>query len=242
MWSTDEILICFQGMLPADMPMPYPFVMAVDVSEKSHCCAPPQSPNFPLGGVEGAAIEKDRAEATVLENEQRVVTQKAEEELKQKKILKLHEQSEVKQEVAEELKRKNLSRIREQTATVFKEGDGVICFSFPEAHPNDLSRMKGGQGFTFDKDRKTYSKRVKMFGDPSGTDKLYDEVRQMGTAALLKPAVSSGSGSGRAGPACFFDEKSEYRIHQHSLTCWNKYANSVQDRQAYLVRRLCVCL
>ncbi len=67
------------------MPMPYPFVMEVDVSKKSHCCAPPQSPKFPLGGVEGAAIEKNRVEATVLENEERVVTQKAEEELKQKK-------------------------------------------------------------------------------------------------------------------------------------------------------------
>ena len=177
------------------------------------------------------------------EGEVSVSKQNAEEEQKRDSLIKEGEAKVIKQEVEEERKRKNFIRIRDQVATVIKEDDKVMCFSFPEANVGDISMKIGAQGFNFNRDKRMYFKRAKYDGDVTNAVS-YEMVVGMVSIPLatfvtplrLPEKLASGSGTRTTGRVHIFGPDTKYDIHGHDFPTFSKFGDSPTAQHAKLVK------
>ena len=212
---------------------------------------------FLLGGSAGEVTEKETVEAVQLA-ELRMIKQKAEEA---ERMMKQHTEEEeerkhdiekgklqaVKEEAKEELKRKLFIRVRDQVATAIQEDEGIVCFSFPEANPRDVKfTASSAEGFSFNKEQKTYFKRVKYSGDLTHAV-LYESVVNMASVPIRTPSgtpssspekqfPSPGSGKGSMTKPDVLGPNTKYEIRGHAIPTWCEHGDQPSDQASKLVR------
>ena len=153
----------------------------------------------------------------------------------------------VKEEAEQERKRKTFLRIQQQVATVDLE-DEEVRFTFPEANSKDLSVGHNGQGFSFDKGKNVYFKRVKK-GDLEGggfaasKDTTYEIVSRMTCIPVVRtpsatPSSSPEKASGGHGSRSVhtFLASTDYHVKGHNMNSWSKYGSKESAQESKLVR------
>jgi hypothetical protein len=154
----------------------------------------------------------------------------------------------VKEEAEQERKRKTFLRIQQQVATVDLEDEEVRLFTFPEANSKDLSVGHNGQGFSFDKGKNVYFKRVKK-GDLEGggfaasKDTTYEIVARMTCIPVVRtpsatPSSSPEKASGGHGSRSVhtFAANTDYHVKGHTVNLWSKYGSKESAQESKLVR------
>ena len=224
--------------------------------------------DFLLGGSAGEVTEKETVEAVQLA-ELRMIKQKAEEA---ERMMKQHTEEEeerkhdiekgklqavndiekgklqaVKEEEKEELKRKLFIRVRDQVATAIQEDEGIVCFSFSEANPRDVKfTANSAEGFSFNKEQRTYFKRVKYSGDLTHAV-LYESVVNMASVPIRTPSgtpssspekqfPSPGSGKGSMTKPDVLGPNTKYEIRGHAIPTWCEHGDQPSDQASKLVR------
>ncbi len=154
----------------------------------------------------------------------------------------------VKEEAEQERKRKAYLRIEQQVATVNLEDEEVARFTFPEANSKDLSVGHNGQGFSFDKVKNAYFKRVKQVdveggGFAASKDMTYEIVARMTCISVVRtpsatPSSSpeKASGGHGSGSVHTFMAKTDYHVKAHMVNSWAKYGSKESAQESKLVR------